>query len=260
MRQVSILNLLLLTALIGLGLNWYSMDQDKRRQDATIGQLKLKLKAETGTFDIKDPSKIYLRTLKSFAPDIARFRMYLPEDRKYQLVLGRASPKDGKINLGTDSKSLARLAPRRSGDSKFEFRVNNPHGKTNPHSLVLTDWWYDESDPKIPFSIDDKGLMLSRLKLPDDLKNSVLWGANSSPQVVLSKSVSPSDYSRQLEFDPAKPIVLVLKHPLHEYNGYDRQSTSFSALNDKREVFVIAIVECDQHELLWSPNDYEPQF
>lgn len=79
--QISLLSLLLATALVGLSIVHWQLARKADGLESTISQLR----NELGYLNVEDPSKVYVRQVESTEPLTWKYRVYLPSDTKFRL-------------------------------------------------------------------------------------------------------------------------------------------------------------------------------
>ena len=271
MKQFSILNLLLLITVVCLGLAWHFANRTVEEQAIEIE----KLLVESGRFVANGSTKIRLRTVKTHGNRASRFRVFLPKQQEYDIVAGPVKfNNDGTIRFDRDNlKNAARFPFKNfhgakeplnspfSGECEleiyFEKDGSSPKWEPKARTLVLG---VKALSPEGLFVQNETATDLKRFKIPKELEAALLdQGPNFSPQVPRTAFFSPAEFSREYQYDPTKPLLLVMKNPYQVWKDKDGNDLIVFAEHThlrERTVFVVAIVPSET-EVIWSAHQWK---
>lgn len=189
--RISILTALLVTTIAALSVAMWQVNQEVAPLRAEVRRLR----QELGHLTIDDPGKIYAIGVHSPQRDVHRFRVYLPENRKFQIHLGlhevagrkagqsrrewfkdvldKRSGSDGDIRSGEftiDVEVRQESQASQEGQWDLVYRINNAGGGRVGSTIPwLEDQrrWSISSEPPLGRQIEhaaEEGLVLFALR------------------------------------------------------------------------------------------------
>jgi hypothetical protein len=123
--RISLVAALLLMTIAGMAVLLVQKWRESDAQRQEIGRLR----AELGYLSIDNENKVYVKQIDVNEPDIRRFRIYLPKNRKFKLyfrtltVPGRQPNETGSAWLATVLKTIKRGGNQNIPNGEFTFEV-----------------------------------------------------------------------------------------------------------------------------------------
>ena len=250
MKNFSVLNLILVVALICFGLTVFLQKSKYERLSAETELLR----QEVGHFEIHDENMVYVREVKPKYRSRWRFELYLPESIEFEYGVGEVRlTEEGTIDFNSIETMSTGIPVRR----KFEF-IDFPLRGKIAQSVSLGSYsgelhyWMDSfsrspthasnwSNPHISsgFTQHNTSQLMNQYFSPD-----LLW--DIAPRFG-SATRESRQHGKVYELEFNQPLVLAMLD-LHNVTGLRNG-------RKPQEVYVFALIPKNKSKRFWSMND-----